>query len=467
MKAFAYLQKIGKSLMIPVAVLPAATLFFRLGSQDLLGQFFNLQSNDNVLHSVGKIAFDNLALIFAVGVAIGIANDGNGIAALAAILAFFTINIVGKQWAEWVYNFKGNWEIGTFGGIIAGIMAGEMYNRFKNFKPPDFLGFFGAERFVLISTLGFSFLLAGLFGMIWPTLQGGVEDFYNIIKATPNFVQGGVHVATERLLIPIGLHHIWNAVVLFAKPGGDFIRFMEQDGGGAMMVGKFVINMFALPGIALAIIATAKKENKKQVKTLMYSAILVTFATGITEPIEFTFLWIAPFLYIFYAFLAGFFGAITAATGALHGFGFSAGFIDFILNYGIAKNPLYPIFIGVIAFPVFYFSFRYLILKYDVKTPGRKDKEIEQIQIKDSKTKWLKKAEVIIASLGGKNNIVQITSCATRLRVKVKNSAKINVKLAQSAGAIAVTKPSKTSIQVVIGPNVQFYMNEISQLLKK
>ena len=466
MKFFDYLQRVGKSLMMPVAVLPAAALFLRFGSSDLLGQFIGSGTDDNVLRGVGEIAFAHMPLIFAAGVSIGIANDGHGTAVLAAILAFYTINTVGHQWAKWIYSYKGNWDIGTLGGIIAGIIAGEMYNRFKDFQLPDFLAFFAAKRFVPMVTLAVAFLVSGIFGLIWPTMQNGVEGFYAIVKTTPNYIQGGIHVTTERLLLPFGLHHIWNAIVLFAKPGGDFTRFIEQDGGGVMMVGKFVLNMFALPAVALAMISVARPENKKQTKSIMYSGILVTFLTGITEPIEFLFLWVAPFLYIFYAFLAGIFGAITSATGALHGFGFSASFIDFFLNYGIAKDPWYPIIIGVISAPVFYFSFRYLILKFNIQTPGRGTDEVQEVMVSQGKTKWLEKSQIVVKALGGKGNIVSITSCATRLRAKLKDSSKVDVNMAKSGGAIAVTKPTKTSAQVIIGPNVQYYMNQISKLIK-
>ena len=466
MKFFDYLQKVAKSLMMPVIVLPAATLFLRLGSSDLLGQFIGNGTNDNVLRGVGAIAFDHLPLIFAVGVSIGIANDGHGTAVLAAILAFFIIETVGHQWAEWIWNYKGNWEVGTIGGIVAGIVAGEIHNRFKDFQLPDVLGFFAGQRFVPLVTLAVTFGVAGIFGLIWPTMQNGLEGFYGIIKAMPNYIQGGVHVTTERLLLPIGLHHIWNAIVLFAKPGGDFIRFIEQDGGGSMMVGKFVLNMFAIPAIGLALISVAKPENKRKTKSIVYSGILVAFITGITEPIEFLFLWIAPFLYVFYAILAGVFGAITSAIGALHGFGFSASLIDFFLNYGIATNPWYPMLIGIIAAPIFYFSFRFLILKYNIQTLGRGDNKVEEVKVTPQKNKWEEKAKIIVKALGGKANIVTITSCATRLRAKLKDSAKVDVNLAKSAGAIAVTKPTKTSCQVIIGPNAQFYMNEISKLIK-
>ena len=471
MKIFAYLQKVGKSLMMPVAVLPAAALFLRFGSADLLGQFMG--GDNNVLRKVGEIAFAQMPLIFAAGVAIGISDDGHGAAVLAAILSFFTLNVVGEQWAKTIWSdFSGKWDIGTLGGITAGIIAGEMYNRFKNFQLPEILSFFAAKRFVPMVTLALSFFVAAIFGLVWPSLQNGVSSFYQLIQSTPNFVQGGVHVTTERLLIPFGLHHIWNAIVLFADPGGDAFRFFKGEAGsGVMMVGKFVLNMFALPAVAFAMISTAKPEKRNETKSIMITGILITFVTGITEPIEFLFLWVAPLLYIYYAFLAGIFGAITSATGALHGFGFSASLIDFILNYGISTNPWYPMLIGVVSVPVFYFSFRYLILKFDIKTPGRGDDDDDDSSTSKTsfakKGDYLAKSQSILEALGGTANVVEATSCATRIRLTLVDSSKINVKLAKSAGVIEVTKPSKTSAQLIIGPTVQFYMNEFSKLIKK
>ena len=263
MKVFAYLQKLGRSLMLPVAVLPAAALFLRFGSADLLGKY--LGGNDNVLREAGLIAFQYMPLIFAAGVAIGISDDGHGTAVLSAILAFYTLNQVGAQWAKMFYGaVPESWDIGTLGGVIAGVIAGETYNKYKNIKLPDIFAFFAAKRFVPMATLFFSVLIAIVFGGIWPTFQNGIASFYTSVASLPKPGQTFVYITTERLLIPFGLHHILNALFIFDAQFGDSIRFFKgMPGAGYIMAGAYPLKMFILPGLAAAFVVTAKKQNKK------------------------------------------------------------------------------------------------------------------------------------------------------------------------------------------------------------
>lgn len=359
------LQKIGKALMVPIAVLPAAALLLRLGQPDLL--------NIKVMADAGGVIFDNLPLLFAIGVGFGLAGDA-GSAGLAAVVGYFVLNKVAVDINETI-------KLGVLGGIIAGALAASMYNRYHDIKLPEFLGFFGGRRFVPIVTAGAALVLGIIFGYIWPFVQSGIDAIGKWIVGA-GVIGVFVFGVLNRLLIPFGLHHIINSLVWFVfgsftKPDGtvvtgDLNRFFAGDPtAGAFMAGWFPVMMFGLMGVCLAMYMEAKPSQKKAVGGILLSAAFTSFLTGITEPIEFAFMFLAPVLYVVHALLSGTSMAICTALGIRHGFGFSAGLIDYVLNWGIAQKPVLLLVIGVIYFFIYYFLFRFIIRKMNLPTPGR------------------------------------------------------------------------------------------------
>ncbi|USK37456.1 PTS transporter subunit EIIC [Cytobacillus firmus] len=366
-----FLQKIGKSLMLPIAVMPAAALLLRLGQDDLLGIPF--------ISAAGNAVFGHLALLFAIGIAIGFSKDGSGAAALAGAVGYFVLT-------EGAAAINDTVNMGVFGGIISGIIAGLLYNKYHDIKLPEWLGFFGGKRFVPIITSLVMIVIAFLFGYVWPPVQAGINSVGDwIIGAGAAGV--GVFGFLNRLLIPVGLHHILNTLVWFefgefTNAAGDVIkgdlwRFLAKDpSAGIFMTGFFPIMMFGLPGAALAMVAAAKKERRKAVAGAMAGLAFTSFLTGITEPIEFLFMFLSPVLYLIHAALTGLAMSITYVLDIHHGFGFSAGALDYILNFGIAQKPVLLAGIGLLYALLYFAVFYFLIKKLDLKTPGRED-EVE------------------------------------------------------------------------------------------
>ena len=365
------LQKVGKALMTPVAVLPAAGLLLRFGQPDLL--------NIKWLADAGGALFDNLPLLFAIGVAIGLASEA-GVAGLSGMVAYFVMTKV-------AVDFNKDINMGVLAGIIAGSLAGWAYNRFHATKLPEFLGFFGGRRFVPIITALFALLLGIVFGFVWPPIQ-------SVINAIGQWIIGagalGVFVfgVMNRLLIPLGLHHIINSLVWFVFGNytdatgkvvtGDLNRFFAGDpNAGAFMTGWFPIMMFGLVGVALAIYQEAKPSQRAAVGSIMFGAALTAFVTGITEPLEFAFMFVAPVLYFVHALLAGSSMALVYILGIKDGFTFSAGLIDYILNFGLATNPLLLIPIGLIYLVIYWTLFRFMIRRFNILTPGREPDDAE------------------------------------------------------------------------------------------
>lgn len=359
------LQKVGKALMTPVAVLPAAGLLLRFGQPDLL--------DIKWLADAGGALFDNMPLLFAIGVAIGLASEA-GVAGLSGMVAYFVMTKV-------AVDFNKDINMGVLAGIISGALAGWAYNRFHTTRLPEFLGFFGGRRFVPIITALFAVILGIVFGFVWPPIQ-------NVINAIGQWIIGagalGVFVfgVMNRLLIPLGLHHIINSLVWFVFGNytdatgkvvtGDLNRFFAGDPtAGAFMTGWFPIMMFGLVGVALAIYQEAKPSQRAATGSIMFGAALTAFVTGITEPLEFAFMFLAPVLYIVHALLAGTSMAVVYMLGIKDGFTFSAGLIDYILNFGLATNPLLLIPIGLIYLVIYWALFRFLIRRLNIPTPGR------------------------------------------------------------------------------------------------
>lgn len=458
-----FIQRIGKSLMFPIATLPAAALLLRLGQEDL----FNLP----FIAAAGAGIIDNLAIIFAIGIAMGLAHDNSGGSALAGAVGYLVLTnsmsvVLGDDFT-----------MGVFGGIISGIVAGLLYNRFYNIKLPDFLAFFGGKRFVPIVTSATMTILAGILIFAWPPVQNVIDSIGNwVLNAGTLGV--GAYGFLNRLLIPTGLHHVINTVVWFdfgtftdasgTVVKGEINRFLKGDPtAGPFLSGFFPIMMFGLPAACLAMYAAAKKEKKAIVGGMLFSIAFTSFLTGITEPIEFAFMFLSPVLYVVHALLTGASMIVSYMFDVHHGFGFSAGAIDYVLNFGLAQNPLTLLVIGLVFGVIYFIVFYFLIVKLDLKTPGREDDEdmVEDTTVYSDDIVEVK-AYHTIEALGGLDNIQAIDYCTTRLRLTVKNSDVVDEKELKRYGAMGYMKISKTNVQVVIGTAVEFLAEAMKRRMK-
>jgi PTS system N-acetylglucosamine-specific IIC component len=477
----AFLQKIGKALMLPVATLPAAALLLRFGAINYetefqlgpaVGGFLN-QYIAPFLLAGGSAIFDNLSLIFAVGVAIGLAGDA--VAALAAVIAYLVLTTVLSKVpvAMPFIADDAKLNMGVLGGILAGGVAAYCYNRYHNIKLPEWLGFFGGKRFVPIITSLSMVVIGLLFGTIWGPIQEALNNMGNWIVSL-GALGAGLFGFFNRLLIPFGLHHVLNAIAWFQigdftdatgkVVNGDLQRFFAGDkSAGMFMTGFFPIMMFALPAAALAIIHTAKPEKRKAIASVFIGTALASFLTGITEPLEFAFMFAAPLLYVIHAVLTGVSGYIVTAMGIKHGFGFSAGLIDYGLNFPLSTNAWLIIPIGLAFAVVYYFLFRILIVKMNIKTPGREDDAAETSTVGGSST-MQEKAQRVLSHIGGKENIVSVDACITRLRLVLKDEKAVNEKGLKELGAAGVMRLGQGSVQVVFGTQSELLKDEIKKL---
>lgn len=456
-----YLQRIGKALMLPIAVLPAAALLLRL---DLL--------NIPVMAQAGEAIFQNLPLLFALGIAIGLSKDGSGAAALSGAVGYYVFTFVATAMDKDI-------NMGVLAGFIVGMTVGPLYNRFYEIKLPEWLAFFGGKRFVPIITSFTMLLLGVLFGYIWPPIQ-------EVINSVGEWIIGagaagvGVYGVLNRLLIPIGLHHVINTLVWFVfgeynGATGDLHRFFAGDPeAGIFMTGFFPVMMFGLPAAALAMIAAAKKEKRKLVTGMLVGLGFTSFLTGVTEPLEFTFMFLSPLLYVVHALLMGSSMAVTYLLGTLSGFSFSGSALDFFMNWGKATKPGLILLVGV-GYGVIYFVIFYFLIKlFNLKTPGREDDDEEDLFDQSTETgsaqpptkegKYQALAAGYMVALGGKDNIAAIDNCVTRLRMQVKDMSKVDDSQLKKLGAKGVIKLTKTDIQVIVGTDVEFVANEMKRL---
>ncbi|MDQ1010537.1 PTS system N-acetylglucosamine-specific IIC component [Streptomyces sp. V4I23] len=404
--AMAVLQRIGRSLMLPVAVLPAAALLVRFGQPDMLGResFPTFVTKiAGYMAAGGGALLDNMALLFAVGIAIGFAKKSDGSTALAAVAGYlvfksvlgtFTDSSLPKKEAivdGKIVMVEQAVDAKVLGGVVMGLIVALLYQRFYRTKLPDWAGFFGGRRLVPILS-AFAGLLTGIvFGLIWPWLGSGLHWFGESLVSS-GAVGAGIFGVANRALIPVGMHHLLNSFPWFQAgsyegKSGDIARFLAGDpSAGQFMTGFFPIMMFALPAACLAIVHCARPERRKVVGGMMFSLALTSFVTGVTEPIEFTFMFIAPVLYAIHAVLTGVSMALTWALGMKDGFGFSAGAVDFVLNLGIASNPWGLALVGLCFAAVYYTVFRFAITKFDLPTPGREsDEELAELQKAEAK----------------------------------------------------------------------------------
>ncbi|KIL18007.1 N-acetylglucosamine-specific PTS transporter subunit IIBC [Bacillus safensis] len=446
---FQFFQKLGKSFMLPIAVLPAAGIILAIGREDI----FNIP----FIHAAGNAIFANLALIFAMGVAIGISKDGNGAAALSGAISYFILSAGTTS-----INSTNN--MGVLGGILCGLLAGYVYNKFKDTKLPEYLGFFSGRRLVPIMTALFTILLAAVFGYVWPPIQSVINDLGEWILSL-GATGAGLFGFFNRLLIPLGLHHVLNNLFWFqfgefSGATGDLARFFKGDpSAGVFMTGFFPVMMFGLPAACLAMVVTAKPEKRKATAGLMIGMALTSFITGITEPIEFSFMFLSPLLYGVHAILTGLSLFIVNTLGIHSGFAFSAGAIDYVLSFGIAQKPILLLVVGIIYGVVYFVVFYFLIKLLKLKTPGREDDDMEDIAADDAVTAG--GASVLVEGLGGKDNITTIDHCATRLRLTVEDTNLLNEATLKKAGAKGVLTSGKTSVQIIIGTNVEFVADDL------
>ncbi|RHW38936.1 PTS sugar transporter [Neobacillus notoginsengisoli] len=455
-----FLVRIGRALMLPIAVLPAAALLLRLGQPDLLDIKFIAASGDAI--------FANLALLFAIGVAVGISKDGNGAAGLAGAIGYLILT-------NGTAAINKDINMAVLGGILAGVIAGLLYNKYHDTKLPDWLGFFGGRRFVPIITALVMLVLAGVFGYVWPPVQHAINSLGNWIVGA-GALGVGAFGFLNRLLIPLGLHHVLNTLVWFEfgeftnAAGkivkGDLSRFFAKDpNAGIFMTGFFPVMMFGLPAAAAAMVAAAKKERRKAVAGVMIGLAFTSFLTGITEPIEFLFMFLSPVLYVAHALLTGISLAVTYLMGIRHGFGFSAGAIDYFLNFGIATKPLLLALVGLVYAAIYFVIFYFLITKLDLKTPGREDEVEGEFEESTSiKGDYHTAAVQYVDALGGKANLLNVDNCVTRLRLRVKDSEVVNEARLKQLGSKGVLKLTKQDVQVIVGTDVEFLANEIKKL---
>ncbi len=510
------LQKLGKALMGAVAVMPVAAILMGIGywiDPDGWGANNIVAA---VLIKAGGAVLDNLGWLFAIAIAFGLAKDSNGAAALSGFIGYGTIKLILSEGT--VAGFKGvdleklegdaavQWASQGWGaindknvliGILVGILAAWVYNRFHTTKLPDFLAFFSGRRLVPILTSLFAIVLAAILYFLWPLVYHALFSLGQSIESM-GALGAGLYGFANRLLIPTGLHHALNSIfwldVIGINDIGDFLggsKTIEAAAAatdaascpgtwangvctvigevGRYQGGFFPIMMFGLPGAALAMWMRADTKRKKTIGSLMMAGALASFFTGVTEPLEFAFMFVAPLLYLVHAVLTGISVAIAAAFHWTAGFGFSAGFVDMLLS---ARNPVANqwwmlLVLGVIFFVLYFVIFYFLIGLLNLKTPGRGDDEEEGPSAITSDSEFSAIAEKIIAGLGGAANIESVDYCATRLRTVVKDNVPVKEKDIKATGVAGVIRPSQKSVQVIVGPQVQFVYDEVARQLEQ
>ncbi|HHG9123651.1 TPA: PTS N-acetyl glucosamine transporter subunit IIABC [Klebsiella pneumoniae] len=468
MNILGFFQRLGRALQLPIAVLPVAALLLRFGQPDLLNVPFIAQA--------GGAIFDNLALIFAIGVASSWSKDNAGSAALAGAVGYFVMT-------KAMVTINPEINMGVLAGIITGLVAGAVYNRWAGIKLPDFLSFFGGKRFVPIATGFFCLILAAIFGYVWPPMQHAIHSGGEWIVSA-GALGSGIFGFINRLLIPTGLHQVLNTIAWFqigeftnaagAVFHGDINRFYAGDGtAGMFMSGFFPIMMFGLPGAALAMYLAAPKARRPMVGGMLLSVAITAFLTGVTEPLEFLFMFLAPLLYLLHAVLTGISLFIATALGIHAGFSFSAGAIDYVLMYSLpaaSKNVWMLLVMGVVFFFVYFLLFSAVIRMFNLKTPGREDKAADVVtEEANSNTEegLTQLATSYIAAVGGTDNLKAIDACITRLRLTVGDSAKVNDAACKRLGASGVVKLNKQTIQVIVGAKAESIGDEMKKVVTR
>lgn len=473
------LQPLGRALMLPIAVLPVAGLLLRIGQPDLLDIAF--------VSAAGSAIFTHLGLLFAIGVATGFARDGNGAAALAGVTCFLiaregaavliavppdvTVGLaadaVAAAEAAWRSAQMGKLEVPI--GIIAGLVGGNFYNRYATIALPEYLAFFGGRRFVPIAAGVGGLGLAAVIGLGFGQISAGLDAVSRgIVDAggTGLFIYG----LLNRLLLVTGLHHILNNVAWFVVGDyqgatGDIRRFFAGDPtAGMFMSGFFPVMMFGLPAACLAMYHEASPERRNAVGGLLFSLALTSFLTGVTEPIEFSFIFLAPLLYALHAVLTGLSMVVMDAFGVKLGFGFSAGLFDYVLNYGLSTRPLLLLPIGAAYALLYYGLFRFTIRRFNLPTPGRE--RAEAIATAHAPTAHSTRGAAFLDALGGAGNLTKVEACTTRLRLMVEQQELVKEPALRALGARGLIRPSAHAVQVVLGPMADLVAGEIREAME-
>ncbi len=456
---FTGFQQLGRALMLPIAVLPIAGLLLRLGQPDLL--------NWVAVAAAGKAVFDNLGLLFAVGVGVGLARENHGAAGLAALVGY----VVTMRAAETLLHAapgsltKPSIPVGLLSGIIAGVA----YNRYSNINLPSYLSFFGGRRFIPIVSGVLGLVLGIILGYAWPFIEHGMDSASHAILGAGSiglFAYG----VLNRILIVTGLHHILNNFAWFILGDyngatGDLNRFFAGDpSAGAFMSGFFPVMMFGLPGACLAMYHTARPERRAGVAGLLLSLALTSFLTGVTEPVEFTFMFLAPVLYALHAVATGLAMVLMHAFGVHLGFSFSAGLFDYVLNFTHAQRPLLLIPIGVAYFLLYYVVFRVCIVRLNLSTPGREaDDKLAQTSAPASVGN---RGSAFVHSLGGAGNLTEVAACTTRLRLSLLDNRAIDESALKRLGSRGLLRSGVTGLQVVLGPIADQVAGEIRDAMR-
>ncbi|ELQ6222007.1 PTS N-acetyl glucosamine transporter subunit IIABC [Cronobacter turicensis] len=468
MNILGFFQRLGRALQLPIAVLPVAALLLRFGQPDLLNIAFIAQA--------GGAIFDNLALIFAIGVASSWSKDSAGAAALAGAVGYFVLT-------KAMVTINPEINMGVLAGIITGLVGGAVYNRWAGIKLPDFLSFFGGKRFVPIATGFFCLVLAAIFGYVWPPVQHAIHAGGEWIVSA-GALGSGIFGFINRLLIPTGLHQVLNTIAWFQigeftnAAGtvfhGDINRFYAGDGtAGMFMSGFFPIMMFGLPGAALAMYFAAPKARRPMVGGMLLSVAITAFLTGVTEPLEFLFMFLAPVLYLLHALLTGISLFVATLLGIHAGFSFSAGAIDYALMYSLpaaSKNVWMLLVMGLVFFVIYFLLFSAVIRMFNLKTPGREDKESELVtnEANSNTEEGLEQlATSYIAAVGGSENLKAIDACITRLRLNVGDSALVSDAACKRLGASGVVKLNKQTIQVIVGAKAESIGDEMKKVVAR
>ncbi|RQH04410.1 PTS glucose transporter subunit IIBC [Paraburkholderia dinghuensis] len=478
--AFGVLQKVGKSLMLPVAVLPVAGLLLGLGATDFHGYVPAIVLA--LMKNAGDVIFANLPLIFAIGVALGF-TENDGVSGIAATIGYLvmtaTLGVIAKVEGVEPDTIMGipSIQTGVFGGILAGALAAWMFNRYYRIALPAYLGFFAGKRFVPIVTAIGSIVLGALLSIVWPPIGSAIKAFSQWAAVSDPRTAATIYGFVERLLIPFGLHHIWNVPFFFEMGSfvdpttgkevhGDITRFFAGDRTAGILAGAFLFKMFGLPAAAIAIWHCAKPEKKVAVGGMMISAALTSFLTGITEPIEFAFLFVAPVLYFVHACLVATTQFVANTLGMHMGFTFSQGAIDFVafnLIGNKSTHAWYVFILGPIYAVVYYGVFRFVITAFDLKTPGR---EIDDVEAPVRVTGGAGgRARELVLAFGGRANIANLDACITRLRISVNDPALVNDARLKALGAAGVLRVGD-AVQAIFGPLSENMKTDMQEYLK-
>ena len=473
-------QSLGRALMLPIAVLPVAGLLLRLGQPDLM--------NMAAMASAGQAIFSNLGLLFAIGVAVGLARENHGAAGLAAVVGF----LVATQGAQVLlavppdvsaaaagahedlviaaYKTKELAKLSVPMGILSGLIAGWLYNRYSTIRLPSYLAFFAGRRFVPIASGCAGLLVAMVFGYGWPVLEHGMDVMSQAVLSSGSFGLFAYGVL-NRILIITGLHHIINNLAWFligdyGGVTGDLKRFFAGDpSAGYFMSGFFPVMMFGLPAACLAMYHTALPERRRETGGLLVSMGLTSFLTGVTEPIEFTFMFLAPLLYLVHALLTGTAMVVMYLIGCRLGFSFSAGLFDYVLNFKYAGHPLYLLPVGAVYFALYYGLFRFCIVRFNLKTPGRVADEASAASNAPAPADAQSTGAAFVAALGGAGNLLSVDACTTRLRLTLVELASIDEPALRRLGARGLLRLGKQNLQVVLGPIADQVASDIRSAL--